>query len=407
MDLVRDIDKDGLKQAMMKALYDFAVITNSKIIAEGIETEDELNTLIDIGVPYGQGYLLQKPAPGFLDIAPKIKHMIADRNDRKRREIFHTPLTIPIGELARQDKFFHPDTPGFKAIDYFNTNPNVLGVPVVENKKPLGLLMKSKFLASLATQYGVAVYMNRSVALLMERKPLIVDYETPLEQVSKSALARTDDSIYDYIIVVKNGEYYGTTTVKRLLEKTSQLELSRAKHSNPLTGLPGNVIIEEKLKQVLADDMDFAVLYFDLDNFKAYNDVYGFENGDKILCVTAQLIQKQLDRMAMKGVFLGHIGGDDFIAVVRDADVAEFCEAVIHSFDERVKDFFTEEDKQRGYIVTQNRHGVTEKFPLTTLSIAVVTSKSRTYSNPEEIGEAAGQVKKQCKMTWKSCYSIA
>jgi len=267
--------------------------------------------------------------------------------------------------------------------------------------------MKSKFLASLATQYGVAVYMNRSVALLMERKPLIVDYETPLEQVSKSALARTDDSIYDYIIVVKNGEYYGTTTVKRLLEKTSQLELSRAKHSNPLTGLPGNVIIEEKLKQVLADDMDFAVLYFDLDNFKAYNDVYGFENGDKILCVTAQLIQKQLDRMAMKGVFLGHIGGDDFIAVVRDADVAEFCEAVIHSFDERVKDFFTEEDKQRGYIVTQNRHGVTEKFPLTTLSIAVVTSKSRTYSNPEEIGEAAGQVKKQCKMTWKSCYSIA
>lgn len=407
MELVRDIDKDGLKQAMMKALYDFAVITNSKIIAEGIETEDELLTLIDIGIPYGQGYLLQKPAAGFLDTAPRVKEIIATRNEQKKREIFHTPLTIPIGEIARRDKYFSPATMGFQALEYFNSNPNILGLPVVENNRPVGLLMKNKFLASLATQYGVAVYMNRPVGLLMDRKPLIVDYGTPLEQVSKSALARMDESIYDYIIVVQGGEYHGTTTVKHLLEKTSQLELSRAKHSNPLTGLPGNVLIEEKLKEIVVTDSDYSVIYFDLDNFKAYNDVYGFENGDKILCATARLIQKCLDALSLPDVFLGHVGGDDFVAVVGDADVGGFCEEVIHAFDERVKDFYTEEDKQRGHIITHNRHGVVEKYPLTTLSIAVVTNRSRSYMSPEEIGEAAGLVKKKCKMIWKSCYQIA
>lgn len=406
MELVRDIDKDGLKQAMMKALYDFAVMTNSKIIAEGIETEDELSTLIEIGVPYGQGYYLQRPAEDFRDIAPAVRLFIVSRSERKRREIFYTALTTPIGEIVRRDSFFSPTTTGHEALDFFNDNPNILGVPVVDNNRPVGLLMKNKFLASLATQYGVAVYMHRPISLLMENQPLIIEHDTPLEQVAKSALARTDDNIYDYILVIKDGEYLGTTTIKRLLEKVSQLELNRAKHSNPLTGLPGNVIIEEKLKEIIADRQEYAVLYFDLDNFKAYNDVYGFENGDKLLCATAQLVNRNLELAGLGRSFLGHIGGDDFIAVVRSQNVEEFCNSMIQDFDSRVQDFYTEEDKRNGFILTANRHGVTEKYPLVTLSIAVVTNKSRLHRSPEEIGEAAGQVKKACKMTWQSCFRV-
>ncbi|MBP2644604.1 MAG: diguanylate cyclase/phosphodiesterase with domain containing protein [Firmicutes bacterium] len=407
MELVRNIDKDGLKQAMLKALNDFAVMTNSKIIAEGIETIDELATLIDLGIPYGQGYFLQKPAQGFLDITPDARQFISSRNDQKKRELFHTSLTIPIGEIARHDPCFSPEVLGYKALEYFNANRNVHGIPVVKDGKPVGLLMKNKFLANLATQYGVAVYMNRTIGLLMDHKPLIVEYDTPLEQVSKSAVTREADDIYDYIIIVRGGQYYGMTTVKQLLIQTSQLELNRAKHSNPLTGLPGNMVIEQRLKHCLTENTEFAVLYFDLDNFKAYNDVYGFENGDKILCATAELLQNELRRLAVPGVFLGHIGGDDFIAVVNTLEVTAFCQAIIRSFDERIRDFFTEQDKRQGFIVTKNRHGVVEKYPLTSLSIAVVTNKNRTYKNPEEIGEAAVLLKKHCKMTWESCFEIA
>jgi len=407
MDMVRDIDKDGLKQAMMRALYDFSVITNSKIIAEGIETVDELNTIMDIGIPYGQGYLFRKPAAGFLDISPLVRQLIVTKTEQKKREIFQTPLTMPIGEIAHRDEVFSPATLVCQAIDHFNDIANAQGIAVVEDNQPVGLVMKNNLLSSLATQYGVALYMHRPIKLLMERNPLIVDYDTPLEQVSKSALARADDSIYDYIIVVRNKQYWGMTTVKRLLEKTSQLEISRAKHSNPLTGLPGNVLIEEKLKQMIASGGDFAVLYFDIDNFKPYNDIYGFENGDKVLCATATLIQKWLWEKDSSGTFFGHIGGDDFVAIIHDKNVAELCQSVIGSFDARMKDFYSEEDRQQGNIVALNRHGIIEKYPLISLSIAVVTSGSRVFRSPEEVGEAAGMVKKRCKMIWQSCYEIS
>jgi diguanylate cyclase (GGDEF)-like protein len=407
MELVRNIDKDGLKQAMMRALYDFAAITNSKIIAEGIETEDEMAALIEIGVPYGQGFFLKRPAATFLDIPVPVRQFILKKNEQKKREVYSTPLTIPVGEVSCKDKCFSPDTLGYQAIDYFTNNTNHQGVAVVGNGRPLGLLMKTKLMASLATQYGVAVYMNRPISLLMERKPLIVDYHTPLEQVSKAALARSEDDIYDYIIVSRNGEYFGTVTVKRLLEKTSQLELNRAKHSNPLTGLPGNVIIEEKLKQLLNTAGEFSVIYFDLDNFKAFNDVYGFESGDNVLCVTANLIQKIFHEQNIPGVFIGHIGGDDFIAIIGGVDASSLCNQLIGEFDQKIRDYYTEEDRQQGYIVTPNRHGLLEKYPLISLSIAVVTNATRQFRNSEEIAEAAAALKKRCKMIWHSCFEIA
>jgi EAL domain-containing protein (putative c-di-GMP-specific phosphodiesterase class I) len=102
MELIRDIDKDSLKQAMLKALHDFSISTNSKIIAEGIETEGELNTLINIGIPYGQGFFLQKPHPDFTEPSPELKQTILEINRLRKRELYYTPITMPVGELAQQ-----------------------------------------------------------------------------------------------------------------------------------------------------------------------------------------------------------------------------------------------------------------------------------------------------------------
>lgn len=406
MELIRDIDKDNLKQAMLKALYDFSLSTNSKIIAEGIETQDELKTLIKIGVPFGQGYFLQKPHPDFLQLSPTVKNTILEFNRVKKRELYHTPITMPVGKLALQDKVFPSTTLGYAVIDYFSENPNVQGLPIVDNDRPVGLLMKGKFFAKLASQYGVAVYMNRAISHLMDKNPLIVDYNIPLEYVSKSALSRKNDDIYDYILVTKDEQYYGTITVKMLLEKTTQLELSRAKHANPLTGLPGNVIIEAELRSVISESTNYAVLYFDLDNFKSYNDVYGFENGDKVICFAADIIQNQLNMLENTDTFLGHIGGDDFIAVVRGCNVTQLCEKIIASFDSNIARYYSEKDRAKGYIVANNRHGRDEEFPIISLSIAVITNHHRKFANVFELGEAAGQLKKKCKLAWHSCYCV-
>lgn len=406
MDLVRNIDKDTLKQALMKAFYEFSVVTNMKIIAEGIETIDELNTLINIGIPYGQGYLLQRPASEFLDINQEVKASIIIKNHRKRQEAFHTPMTMPIGEISRRDQGFSVMVTGGQVFDHFNDNPNVMGIAILQGDNPVGMLMKNKFLKQLATKYGLAVYMNRPARLLMDQNFLVVDYHTPLEQVSKLAVAREEDSLYDYIVVTQNEKYYGIITVKQLLEKTTDLEIKRAKHSNPLSGLPGNLLIEEKLKLVIEAEEPYGVLYFDLDNFKPYNDVYGFEKGDKILCMTAQIIQSQFKNSNIIDVFIGHIGGDDFIAVVTGIDVIPVCQNIIDYFDVRVSGFYNEEDQKQGYIVAKNRHGVEEKFPIVSLSIAILTSMGKKFKNPAELAEAASVVKKKCKLVWESCYCI-
>ncbi|KYZ78263.1 diguanylate cyclase [Anaerosporomusa subterranea] len=407
MELVRNIDKDSLKQALIKALSQFANATNIKLVAEGIETINELNTLIDIGVHYGQGFLLQRPSPDILELGSDIIQHIQERNDVKQRELFYSPLTAPIGEIARLDLPFSPQAAGQEIIKYFNNNPEILGIPIVDGDRPVGLLSKNEFLGRLATQYGVAVYMNRPVHLLMDNKPLIVDYKTPLDQVSKSAVARSDENMYDYIIVTKDNAYYGITTVKALLERTTQLELTRAKYSNPLTGLPGNFLIEQELKRVVAGEQDYAVLYFDLDNFKAYNDIYGFENGDKILFLTAKVIQALLNQRQQTDTFFGHIGGDDFVAVVRNENIAGLCEDIIEAFDQQVVECYSERDRNRGVIVSKNRHGFDEQFPLVAISIGVVTGKKNSFRNHFQLGEAASQVKKRCKLTWTSCYHIA
>ena len=406
MDLVRDIDKDVLKKALMKAFYEFSVVTNMKIIAEGIETIDELETLIQIGIPYGQGYLLQRPASEFLELDPQIKKVIALSNRQKKQETFHTSLSMPIGEISRQDNGFFENATCLQVLTHFNDNPNVMGVTIVQGDHPVGLIMKNQLLAYLATQYGVAVYMNRPIGLLMKKQFLTVDYNTALEQVSKLAITRNEDSLYDYIVITKEEKYYGITTIRRLLEKTTYLEINRAKHSNPLSGLPGNIMIEEKLKQVIEVGEPYSVLYFDLDNFKVFNDVYGFDNGDKILCMTAQAIQYEFKKNGILDVFVGHIGGDDFIAILKDVNVLLICQAIIDYFDVRIRDFYTEKDKNNGYVMAKNRHGVEEKFPIISISIAVVSSKNNKFKNPTDLAEKASVVKKKCKQVWQSCYYI-
>jgi diguanylate cyclase (GGDEF)-like protein len=173
-----------------------------------------------------------------------------------------------------------------------------------------------------------------------------------------------------------------------------------------LSGLPGNILIEEKLRQELERRTDFAVLYFDLDNFKAYNDTYGFDNGDKVLSMLAQMIQQQVLLWGNRDCFVGHIGGDDFIAVVKQVNVEALCQALIELFDNRILDFYTERDKIKGYIIAKNRHGVEEKYPLISLSIAVVKNQAGRFKSTAALAETAGGVKKRCKVIWKSCYFV-
>lgn len=175
---------------------------------------------------------------------------------------------------------------------------------------------------------------------------------------------------------------------------------------SPLTGLPGNVQIQAEIKKRFLNKEKFSMLYFDLDNFKAYNDVYGFMKGDEIIKFTAKVILKNVHTEEYEDSFVGHIGGDDFIAIVSNKDSENICQNIIADFDTNVKRYYTEKDIKKGYIEVANRRGIIEQFPLTSISIGVVEVEEGKFKNVLEIAEAGASVKHLAKTIQGSTYVI-
>lgn len=192
--------------------------------------------------------------------------------------------------------------------------------------------------------------------------------------------------------------YYTVKNIVRLMQTNRRV--------SPLTGLPGNVQIQVELKKKLLRKEQFGVLYLDLDNFKEYNDIYGFLKGDEVIKYTAKTILRIIHQYKLKNSFVGHIGGDDFVAIISEVDYEDVCKNILANFDEGIKEYFTEEDLERGYLEVANRRGIIEQFPLTALSIGVVRVDPGEYENTLEIGEVGAQVKHLAKTQMGSAYAI-
>lgn len=192
--------------------------------------------------------------------------------------------------------------------------------------------------------------------------------------------------------------YYSVKNFMRLLGSNRMV--------SPLTGLPGNVQIQAEMKNRLKNGEDFAMLYLDLDNFKAYNDTYGFSNGDELIKFTAKTISKFVLKDNDSDNFVGHIGGDDFVAIVEGLDYEKICQNIIAEFDSQVVNYYNDEDVERGYIEGENRKGIVEQFPLTSISIGVVEVTPERFKNTLEIGECGAAVKHLAKTIFGSTYVI-
>lgn len=198
--------------------------------------------------------------------------------------------------------------------------------------------------------------------------------------------------VVEYFIPKPLNEVYFYYTIKNL----SRLIDANRCISN-LTGLPGNIQIEIELKRRVSGRKLYAVLYADLDNFKAYNDKYGFMNGDEVIKFTANTMRDAIQKFGAKGDFLGHIGGDDFVAIVAYENAKKIAREIIKEFDNNIKEYYSEEDIKNGYIKILSRKGKLEKYPLMTLTVAMISNKYRKYESVLELGEDGASVKKKAK----------
>lgn len=400
MQLIRGVDKDLTRQALIKSMQEFAALTNTRIIAEGIETEEELATLISFDVPYGQGYFLRRPDPTPRAVDPLALQVIHRENKIKNRFFGARVHKFHVRHICRAGTVVPPHMPIRSVVDLFEKNSKLNGLCVVMGDLPVGALTRNRLYEQLSGRFGFSLFADKAVEAVMDRSFLCVDHQCTIDLVARQAMRRDDAKLYDFITVTREGRYQGVVTVKELLEKSIELEVANARQLNPLSELPGNALIDIELERLVRLGLPRIVLYFDIDNFKAYNDKYGFKNGDRALKRLSSIIKES----ASEDDFVGHIGGDDFIAVTDALTAPDVCETIISAFNDSVPAFYSADDVQRGYIEGKSRSNIEERFPL--MSLTIVGVNASNFQSSFDLARAAATLKKQCKRISGSNYQL-
>ncbi|SKA77039.1 diguanylate cyclase (GGDEF) domain-containing protein [Paucidesulfovibrio gracilis DSM 16080] len=389
--LVMDVDRDPVKRALIETFVSFANKIGSRILAEGIETKGQTTCLVDMGVHFGQGFYLARPGSPRPELAidPQTIKPLTDLS----KETFS--CSIPVGKLAEPPHPVNQDFLTCEARSFFEENRHISNLVVEDDGRPLGLVMEYHLNRQLTTQYGMALFFNRPVTNVMDSAPLVVDERTPVEQAAKLAMERPTLKAYDDIIITRHKKLFGVITVQRLMNTLAQVQVEMAKGTNPLSGLPGNVAVEKELESRIRSGETFDIIYADLDNFKVYNDTYGFKNGDMIIKLAADILSWATKRHGQAGSKLCHIGGDDFVIITPPEKSERICRGTVRCFSRLVRNCYCVEDRDRGWIKATGRDGRQREYPLVSISLGIISIEGPTSF--KEISERAAGIKKYAK----------
>ena len=380
------IDQDIVKQAFVNSVVQLCSQLQCEVIAEGIETDAELATLRSMGVYLGQGYLLGKPQrePEF---------HLPEQNTEQSDLLATNALDRPIGDLCQPVTSVSPDTKMLEADAIFSEVPDLASIPVIDKGRPIGLVHRNTLLENFARPYGRALFERRPVRAFIASEALIVNSQESISKVSKQITDATSLNMMQPVIVTHNGKYEGVVETRTLLRHITDAQIQTARYANPLTMLPGNVLIDEHIDQLSNTGHEFQLLYLDLNNFKPYNDLYGYRQGDAVLRALGSILVKE----AGQKHFVGHIGGDDFVVVAQGKDATTLCQRIIGHFLAKTDDFHHPDDVQRGYLSVSDREGRSNQVPLLGLAIGVVPSSLIDRGDTHELAVLTAKAKKLAK----------
>ncbi|UUZ93744.1 EAL and GGDEF domain-containing protein [Paenibacillus sp. P25] len=396
--LIQELHKNKVKEYILESCVSFAQKMDIPLIAEGIETREELVKLTRMGVDYGQGYYLGRPGLKPAEVTGELTELIV----LHRRKYDTAGSLWTIGDLSGACPIFERKTPISQVAQYFKDHLHVSGAVIVSGDCPVGLIMRERLFQELAGQYGFSLFWNRPIDQLMDAKPLIVDEQTPVEQVSQLATSREINNLYDLVIITSGGRMAGTASIRSILECITNARMESAKVASPLTGLPGNIQIHRELNKRLMDRRKFSVIYADLDYFKWFNDRYGFQRGDQLIQYTADCLQQSVALLGRPHDFVGHIGGDDFIVITASESPEKLCAEILRRFDQGVAAFYDPEE----WLYVQDRDGRRIESEGVTISLSLVICETQEPVTTEQISQAAARLKKQSKAHRGSCFLL-
>ena len=367
---IRDIHTQARQQAIVDGVVRMAHSLGLHIVAEGVEQEDELRILRELGCDFIQGFLIARPSTslellrgsyasgcvktiGATDIAAKVSTLI--------------DLVAPL-RLAQ---------PVAEAVTRFKSDPFYTFLPVVDEDDIVhGAIYKEDMRALLFGEFGTSLLTNRGINLTIDQ----FVRRCPMSEAGVTNDALVDSymtsSSNEGIVLIRDARYVGILDNLAMLRLTADRAVAVARDQNPLTFLPGNNLINQHVQHCLDSEGERCFAFFDFDNFKAFNDTYGFEQGDRALLMFSEKLTKLKQRHE---AFVGHIGGDDFFASLPLART-KACEAVIelmHGFKSDVESLYNKDDREAGGITAEDRYGQSHFFPMLRASTALLPLKSR------------------------------
>jgi diguanylate cyclase (GGDEF)-like protein len=379
------IESDPVAAELMRSLLDIAHVMGSRVIAEAIERPGQYQLLRSMGVDYLQGYLLGRPEP-----KPCAENLPATA---ERTEAPSPAPSCAEGLLIPRPGVA-PDARVEEVLALFQENRDWDCIVVVDGEEPVGIVRRDKLLTLLSKPLHPEIYNRKPVSRVMEEQPLVVDARARLDQVSRLVTNTAQPRVNEDFIIARHGNYLGIGHTIDLLRQITALQLEAAKQCNPLTLLPGNREIGEELFRLLALRSPFVVCHGDLDYFKPFNDEYGYRQGDQVLLHVADLFRHAASHGSD---FVGHIGGDDFILMLRNLDWHARLQDLFERFSASIPNFYSEAHRSRGGFTSLDRDGREREFPLLTLSIGAVLVDPERMKTQDEVLSCLRRVKSSAK----------
>ena len=400
---ISNIDQDSKKKLFCSSIIDMAHIMGMQVIAEGVETQKEFYTCKDIGADFIQGFLVQKPTKNINEIKPiynDISNLILDDKREDQNKFIDEQFIDKIEPLPVNSSLYD-------IILHFKKNTEHNFVPIIDEFRYfLGIIYESDIKKISYSQYGLSLAQNQnfSTTLLKYLKPaLSVEISWGIDKILEMYNLNFQNSLG--IFITNSDKYLGFINLNSLLTMSYKRNIEIATNQSPLTKLPGNNQIEKFIANSFRNIQinTTHIIYFDFNDFKPFNDIYGFRQGDRAILIFSELLQKRYP----KNSFIAHIGGDDFFVGLTDfafEDVFKLTLDVQNEFKYSAKNLYSNKDKELGYIVSKDRFGTTRNFNLLSVSCAIVEINCK--SNILNFDDTLNIMKKESKSSKEPVYKV-
>ncbi|MEX6725296.1 EAL domain-containing protein [Parapedomonas caeni] len=393
---VHGIADDQRRRLFVSKIVALAKSLGILVVAEGVEEARDLYACREIGCDLVQGYLIARPTIELTELQLSYE----DRIRTEKRQGHHGSLVTRIAEELVELAPVRDTATIPEVIALFAETGVDAVVPVVDAAgEPVGLIREQDIKPFIYNPYGRDLLANkgvdRSVLRITSRCP-VVEITAPVEQLVNNYV--TDEG-KEGLLIVRDRQYAGFLSSRALIGMIAERNVAQARDQNPLTGLPGNGAILDFLRQALADHgRHYVMAYFDFDNFKPFNDAYGFRQGDRVILLFANLLKLHLRR---DDVLVAHLGGDDYVAGFVDMELDEVrprVQQLAQQFRSDVESFYDVADRQRGGILGQDRDGSERVFPLTRVSTVLLDlPPNRAWLTEDEVVQTIALGKKRAK----------